>query len=86
MTSSIGKDIIHAALINIRLRLFRLGRIIRTTPRRCDRTVDTGVLENPLANQYAAGGYIALLPAEPSTSAGLCVSAAMPVSRFDVPA
>jgi Ni,Fe-hydrogenase III large subunit len=53
-----GKDIIQAALDNIRLRFPALVELYDNTASLQDRTVDTGVLKPALANQYAAGGYI----------------------------
>jgi Ni,Fe-hydrogenase III large subunit len=53
-----GKDIIQAALDNIRLRFPALVELYDNTASLQDRTVNTGVLKPALANQYAAGGYI----------------------------
>ena len=53
-----GREAIHAALDNIRLRFPALVELYDNTASLQDRTVDTGVLKPALAKQYAAGGYI----------------------------
>ncbi|WP_291685453.1 NADH-quinone oxidoreductase subunit C [Bradyrhizobium sp.] len=53
-----GREAIHAALDNIRLRFPALVELYDNTASLQDRTVDTGVLKPALARQYAAGGYI----------------------------
>jgi Ni,Fe-hydrogenase III large subunit len=53
-----GKEIIRAALDNIRLRFPALVELYDITASLQDRTVDTGVLKPALARQYAAGGYV----------------------------
>jgi Ni,Fe-hydrogenase III large subunit len=53
-----GKEILQAALDNIRLRFPALVELYDNTASLQDRTVDTGVLKPALARQYAVGGYI----------------------------
>ncbi|MGZ3296509.1 MAG: hydrogenase large subunit, partial [Xanthobacteraceae bacterium] len=53
-----GREAIHAALDNIRLRFPALIELYDNTASLQDRTVDTGLLKPALAKQYAAGGYI----------------------------
>jgi Ni,Fe-hydrogenase III large subunit len=53
-----GREIIQAAVDNIRLRFPALVELYDNTASLQDRTVDTGVLKPALARQYAAGGYI----------------------------
>lgn len=53
-----GKEILQAALDNIRLRFPALVELYDNTTSLQDRTVDTGVLKPALARQYAVGGYI----------------------------
>jgi Ni,Fe-hydrogenase III large subunit len=53
-----GREAIHAALDNIRLRFPALVELYDNTASLQDRTVGTGVLTPALAKQYAAGGYI----------------------------
>src|SRR6266481_6065402 len=53
-----GREAIHAALDNIRLRFPALVELYDNTASLQDRTVSTGVLKPALARQYAAGGYV----------------------------
>jgi Ni,Fe-hydrogenase III large subunit len=53
-----GREAIHAALDNIRLRFPALVELYDNTASLQDRTVSTGVLKPALAKQYAAGGYV----------------------------
>jgi Ni,Fe-hydrogenase III large subunit len=53
-----GKEVIRAALQNIRLRFPHLVELYENTASLQDRTVDTGVLRPALARQYAAGGFV----------------------------
>jgi Ni,Fe-hydrogenase III large subunit len=53
-----GREAIHAALDNIRLRFPALVELYDNTASLQDRTVDTGLLKPALAQQYAAGGFI----------------------------
>src|SRR5882672_7860229 len=53
-----GAEAIQATLDNIRRRFPALIELYDNTAWLQDRTVDTGVLQPPLASQYAAGGYI----------------------------
>jgi Ni,Fe-hydrogenase III large subunit len=53
-----GKEIIYAALDNLRLRFPTLVELYDNTASLQDRTFGTGALKPALASQYAAGGYI----------------------------
>ena len=53
-----GKEIIHAALDNLRLRFPTLVELYDNTASLQDRTFGTGSLKPALASQYAAGGYV----------------------------
>jgi len=53
-----GREAIHAAMDNIRLRFPALVELYDNTASLQDRTVDTGLLKPALAKQYAAGGYV----------------------------
>ena len=53
-----GAETIQATLDNIRLRFPALVELYDNTASLQDRTVDTGTLRPPLAQQYAAGGYV----------------------------
>ena len=53
-----GREAIHAATDNIRLRFPALVELYDNTASLQDRTVDTGLLKPALARQYAAGGYV----------------------------
>jgi Ni,Fe-hydrogenase III large subunit len=53
-----GAETIQATLDNIRQRFPALVELYDNTASLQDRTVDTGTLRPPLAQQYAAGGYV----------------------------
>ena len=80
-----GKEIIHAALDNLRLRFPALVELYDNTASLQDRTFGTGVLKPALASQYAAGGYIGRASGRAFDARRNLAYAPYDALRFEVP-
>jgi Ni,Fe-hydrogenase III large subunit len=80
-----GPETIRAALDIIRLRFPALVELYDNTASLQDRTVDTGTLKPPLAQQYAAGGYVGRASGRPFDARRTLTYPPYDSLRFDVP-
>jgi Ni,Fe-hydrogenase III large subunit len=80
-----GREAIHAALDNIRLRFPALVELYDNTASLQDRTVDTGVLKPALAKEYAAGGYVGRASGRPFDARRAIAYPPYDSLRFEVP-
>jgi Ni,Fe-hydrogenase III large subunit len=80
-----GKQIINAALDNIRRRFPTLVELYDNTASLQDRTFGTGVLRPALASQYAAGGYIGRASGRAFDTRRRLAYSPYDALRFDVP-
>ncbi|MDE5457632.1 hydrogenase expression protein HypE [Bradyrhizobium sp. CSA112] len=80
-----GAETIQATLENIRLRFPALVELYDNTASLQDRTVDTGTLKPPLAQQYAAGGYVGRASGRSFDARRTLAYPPYDALRFDVP-
>jgi Ni,Fe-hydrogenase III large subunit len=80
-----GRAAIRAMLDNIRLKFPELIELYDNTASLQDRTVDTGVLKQALARQYAAGGYVGRASGRSFDARRMLVYPPYDSLRFEVP-